>query len=439
MSSKCDHCGAESSLEDCFFKVPKSFSRKKRTLCPVCNQQQQHVFHKRLFLFNLGIGLLSFATTLGWPEIELGQVMFNLFLFQLFAALSILPHELGHAWMARLLGMKVFRILLGSGPILRTFRLFGFECELRSLPTGGLVIAGHPDIPGMRLKEFAFITAGLLANAFLIAAIWPLLDVPLLWSVQQLKESWQPTLVFFYANVVVLASNLWPRNIGTDLGALPSDGRRLFKISLLSRQDRELAHATYFRLEAAHCYEQGRLGAARDWVREGLTTYPDSYELSIWDEFTSLVAGDYQSARTRYIKLLEICKENAGPRALALNCIAYADVLIGNPELLTEADSYSHEAMKAHGWHPDIRGTRGAVLVALGDFDEGLPMLHESLAMATTVDDKAQNACLIAEAEFRRGNRDTARQYLKQAQDFSATCSLLSRVELLLGDASPPD
>ena len=171
----------------------------------------------------------------------------------------------------------------------------------------------------------------------------------------------------------------------------------------------------------------------------GLAAYPDSYELSIWDGFTALVAGDYKSARTRYIKLLEICKENAGPRALALNCIAYADVLIGDPELLAEADAYSQEAMKAHGWHPDIRGTRGAVLVARGEFDEGLPLLHESLASATTVDGKAQNACLIAEAEFRRGNRDTARQYLKQAQSFSATCSLIPRVESLWDDTSPPD
>ena len=108
MSVKCDLCGVESNLDATFFKAPKSFSRSIHTYCPDCWLKQQHSDTKWIALLNLGFGALGLLFWLTGPEIRIGYLLINVFFFQLFLVLTIGPHELGHAWMARWVGMRVY-------------------------------------------------------------------------------------------------------------------------------------------------------------------------------------------------------------------------------------------------------------------------------------------------------------------------------------------
>jgi hypothetical protein len=119
-----------------------------------------------------------------------------------------------------------------------------------------------------------------------------------------------------------------------------------------------------------------------------------------------------------------------------MNNIAYANALLGGKDLLKEADALSQESMTAMSWLPAVRGTRGTVLVAMGRIDEGLPMLLDSMSQAQLPNHKAQNACIIAEAECRRGNLEIARNYLEEARKLEPKCSLLSRAEAILCKAT---
>jgi hypothetical protein len=119
-----------------------------------------------------------------------------------------------------------------------------------------------------------------------------------------------------------------------------------------------------------------------------------------------------------------------------LNNIAYTDALLGGDDLLKEADAFSLEAMTAISWMPAVRGTRGTVLVAMGRFEEALPLLHDSMSQAEIPNHKAQNACMIAEAECRRGSLDAARTYLEEARKLEPKCSLLSRTETAISEAT---
>ena len=106
---------------------------------------------------------------------------------------------------------------------------------------------------------------------------------------------------------------------------------------------------------------------------------------------------DYIRARQVFLQLLP---EQSKPRiTLYLENIAYADALIGDPALLPEADAYSKEAYNAISWVPSIVGTRGTVLVALGQFEEGIRFLKESFEKATSPRSKAENACHLAMAQ----------------------------------------
>ena len=438
MSAKCNRCGIETNLDATFFKARKSFSRSIQTYCPTCWLKQQHSTAKWVALSNLGFGALGLLLWLTLPEIGFGRFLINLFFFHLFLVLTIVPHELGHAWMARLLGMRVFKIYVGSGKTLFTFRWFGFEFEFRPVPSGGVVVAAHRSIERLRLKQFAFVLAGPAMNLLLAVAIWPFLDSDQLWSFRPMEKGLQPGLVFFYANLAVLLENLLPHIVATAFGPLPSDGKQLFMAFFLSREKQELHHRASFVMEAAVCYQQGDYAGARTWVQKGLALYPDHETLLNWHGVIALELGEYRQARECFLNLLHRDNQDPRMRPLVLNNIAYANALLGGDDLLKEADTLSVEALAAMGWVPAIRGTRGTVLVAMGKFEEGIPLLHEAMSQAVSLGHKAQNACLIAEAEWRRGNLSVARNYLEEARKLDPRCSLLPRAESILREATIP-
>ena len=431
MSAKCDRCGVESGLDTAFFKAPKSFSQKILTYCPDCWTSKQHSDSKLGIILSLAVGPLGLLLMLaGAPD--LGWVMINIVLFELFMWVTIMPHELAHAVAARAVGMQVFRIYVGSGSTLFACRIGGFDCEFRSLPTEGLVIAAHRVLRNLRARHFAFVLAGPAANFLLAAAVWVSSDPGSLWDFGSLEKGLAPGPAFFYANVVVLLVNLWPRDVATMFGPLPSDGKQLLQAFFLHSGKVELYHAGGFVTEASFLHQQGETGKALARVEEGLSLYSGNEMLLNWKGVLQLDHGNYEGARQCFLDLLEKPGLPPAARPILLNNVAYADALLDRDDLLGEADSFSQEAMAAMSWMPAIRGTRGTVLVAMGRLEEGLKLLRESMAQASIPGDKAQNACLIAEAESRLGNYSVARNYLDEARRLEPGCLLLERAESIL-------
>jgi hypothetical protein len=438
MPAKCDRCGVETNCDASFFKARKSFSKLVLTYCPTCWLKRHHSAVKWVFLSNLGLGALGLALVLVWPEVRAGRVFINLFFIEIFLMLTILPHELGHAWMARLLGMRVFKIYVGSGKTLFSVKLFGFDAEFRAVPMGGLVVATHRSIQWLRAKQLAFVLAGPVVNLLLAAAAWPFLDPEQLWSFLPMGQGVQLGLTFFYANLAILFESLWPHNVATVFGALPSDGKQLFLTFFLTHEKRELHHAMNFAMEVHSCHERGDYEGARSWLEKGLALYPDNETLLNWDGIIGLELMEYEKARECFMKLLHHDSKQPLMRPLMQNNIAYTNALLGGDELLKEADEFSQAAMTAMSWMPAVRGTRGTVLVAMGRIEEALPMLHDAMVQADSPPHKASNACMISIAEARRGNFDVARNYLEEARKLEPKCSLLSRAETVLREASLP-
>ena len=74
--------------------------------------------------------------------------------------LVIVPHELGHALSARVLGWHVFAVALGWGRTLCRFRLAGFPFEFKVWPIGGYVMACPKELKHYRWKSFLIVLAG---------------------------------------------------------------------------------------------------------------------------------------------------------------------------------------------------------------------------------------------------------------------------------------
>src|ERR1043166_6452378 len=170
MSQRCDICGI-SALEDQEFAQERLPFRRARRYCPACHNR----FYLRVYAV---VAIVPFVfAVLGIWEIRQGhKSLFDsigiwyalLFLIQW---LMILPHELGHAIVARLFGYAQIRILVGAGTPLLSFRFLGFSWLINLIPFGGLTLFKLDDKPS-RWKYFTVIAAGPVVNIAAGVAAW---------------------------------------------------------------------------------------------------------------------------------------------------------------------------------------------------------------------------------------------------------------------------
>jgi Flp pilus assembly protein TadD len=216
-----------------------------------------------------------------------------------------------------------------------------------------------------------------------------------------------------------------------------TDGKLLLKIFSKKQKNLEEMLAARYTLEAVMRRDEYKdFQGAIDWCNQGLALYPRDFHLLNLSGSLCLHGHNYKRAREIFLQLLPSEAKPGSKRYVILNNIAYADALTGDPELLPEADAYSKEAYSGAPWTAYIIGTRGTVLVELGQFQEGIKLLHESIEKHKEARSKALNACHLAIAYARMGDDEQADKYLKLARQFDVQCVLLERTENELNSPS---
>lgn len=252
-----------------------------------------------------------------------------------------------------------------------------------------------------------------------------------------------PAEAFLLVNALVVVTNLIPRKFQGVLGPMASDGLWLFRLPFMKSKDIEKLHIAYYVGEASLCQESGRLGQAESLVEEGLKQYPEDPSLLSWRGILRIESLEFGTARDCFHKVLDYEDDSAIPyqqlvHYMTLNNIAYVDALMGDSDLMIEADDYSRKAMEGLPWMPPIKGTRGTVLVQLGQVEAGVKLLHEAMETSDNDRSKAQNACFIAMAEAGRGDLAKAKQFLQTGRQLNPACFLLERAEQAIQGKSSP-
>jgi len=122
MAIHCDKCGIEALESQEFAEQRPIFGSPKR-YCPVCHRK---LVQRILFIC---YGAALFFAVFGvaranWREKPLlDQTGVWLVFFLILQVAIVLPHELGHAIVARIFRYKKIRILVGSGRLLITTKL----------------------------------------------------------------------------------------------------------------------------------------------------------------------------------------------------------------------------------------------------------------------------------------------------------------------------
>ena len=237
MSSKCDGCGLEAPLGVRLQRQPIPFCGAKM-LCPKCHRKLEERFLLGALLINFLFGPLGLALLWQNSQSEAGHVLVNIFFLVIFATLAILPHELAHAAVARLAGLRVVEVWIGRGADVLTTRLFGFPLRFKIVPVGGFAFLQHWTQDRVRLRYFLAVLAGPLVNLLLAAAAYPFVD----WHDWNFDRRLCPGHAVVITQLLVTLENLLPYRFQTAYGKVASDGLSLAQLlfsrspDLLSRQ-----------------------------------------------------------------------------------------------------------------------------------------------------------------------------------------------------------
>ncbi len=307
------------------------------------------------------------------------------------------------------------------------FKWAGCRWRFRTILFGGFVRGFPKSCNCYRIKQSLFIHGGPATNLLLALIAWKLL-----W----LDESLEPGPIagfelmrtILLCNCILLAASLWPHRGSSALGKIPNDALLLWQTW---RQDSaKIAAAFFYRylLEAEECRLDRRFADARKWIADGLRAFPGNHWLAFSAATTLIFEDKLEEGRTALRALLTVLADAPDVFPSLLNNLACVDALLGQPELLPEADDFSRRALESVPWNVNFKGTRGIDFVELGKHEEGIALLEEALRSHPEKWGKAINACYLGVAAARRGYTSESRCYFAMApQVRPALSSLASR------------
>ena len=352
-----------------------------------------------------------------------------LFVFAIVAALGV--HEIGHAIVARGLGFEILGVRLGVGKRVARREWRGTHISVHAIPLNGVVYVHAERSHWLRLRYALVLLAGPGANLLFALSLWAIVGTRFHGNPEPL-EGFAVAPQFFFANFFLGVGNLVP--------FLGGDGTQMIKL-LVTRDDkvRENLALAKCGLRASWAREEGRVDLAESYLREGLRELPGNTRIMCDLASVLIFQRRYGDARSSLQELLQRTEIRKIERALLENNLAWTNLCLEDPALLDEAALLSQQAYRAFPNVPAFAGTRGAVLVELGDAEKGLSLLTRAFHLSDTPQSRSHNALWIAIGEARRGRAQKAREYLDLAKSLDPTNDLVARAEAaVLSEVPPP-
>lgn len=445
---------------------PSARGANRPLVCSRCWSRQQRSNDVVGLLVLLAVALATAGYVLFRPEASPGFVWFtlNLVLVFLFVNLLVVPHELGHAAGAWLMGLRVFQVYVGFGLSLFSHGRWGLWRERQTVPWGfGQTVVAHPDPRHFRRRHFLMVLGGPLVHALMLGAVlaWQT-PAGLLGQAPDLSEGVSPGLAFAAANALLLVAALFPHNarIGEALAA--SDGLKLLTVPFLPEAAVRQSHAMFFLLEAQDSAHHRDYAAVRRWYERWLECYPDDALAKSCLAANLLHFREFEKARRMAGEVLARTDLEPLAKAHTLDVFASADLLLlldevrslpdavlppesaaAPADLLQEAEEANRrglrEARQIPPLVPSVLLTRGWLLVERGLFEEARGFLAELIDELASDYDRAACEALLAVAAAGKGDAEGARRHLETARALHSDCVILPGVERRLAPLRPAE
>jgi tetratricopeptide (TPR) repeat protein len=116
-------------------------------------------------------------------------------------------------------------------------------------------------------------------------------------------------------------------------------------------------------------------------------------------------------------------------RIRVLDYLACVPFMEGHRQYLPEADRWSHQLVAFQPQNVTLKGTRGALLVEQGRFDEAEPLLNEVYATSESDMDRGISSLYLAIVAKHRSNHREARRLAERARRTYRPAWLIQRVK----------
>ena len=233
---KCELCGNLIRDKSTAKILQQSISGKNILCCSECYIKKNNGSYKSILVISIaqvffGIILVYFA-----PEEKIGWFLLNLIMVSICSIVMIIPHEIGHVFVAKIFGAIVPAVIFGKGKSVFTKQLLNVSWDFRNIPFGGITVALFLDHIKYRRKLLFVILGGPLVNLlFLLLLLWLFPTTKLFTDIFSLKLSFASA--FFYANFIDLFFNMIPNHVETSIGRIPNDGLSLIMLPFLTENE----------------------------------------------------------------------------------------------------------------------------------------------------------------------------------------------------------
>jgi tetratricopeptide (TPR) repeat protein len=202
----------------------------------------------------------------------------------------------------------------------------------------------------------------------------------------------------------------------------PDEAVRVLDEALAGSPDDPALHAAQAQLyviRVQSIVERGALDEAEALLNEGLARYPDNTNL----RYSLALLYEDQERNRRALEVLEELAEENPDDAAILN--AYGYLLTDRFDRHDEARDYIERALALNPDSPAIIDSMGWVLYKLGDYRAA----RDYLERAYRLEQDPEIAAHLVDARWQLGERDSARELLRQSLDTNPDSRHLQEVD----------
>jgi hypothetical protein len=381
----------------------------------------------------LFIVVATFASDEGRLPMPTGLLFLNVAVVLLAEPFLLLAHELGHALVAQVVGLRLHTVNVGTGAALFSFRLGGAPVRLNCVPGSGLTVTTHKSARWRRSRLALMVAAGPATSLLCWSALHGLaVAVHGSRSLVDLLLQPMPLEAAAFCAAVHTVLNLMPVSSNGSAGAIPRDGLRLLQLPFMRCAAFAEAEAADRLLQVQGHFHDGDREAARREVEAMVGTAAGWWLLMVGRLLSASRAGDYGRARDLALEMLRRPALAKRQEALAANSLAWSDFMLADQGLLAEADQRSEQALRLFPRDSRIQGTRAAVLIWSGRLEEGRALSLRALRAHLERSDRAEEAAVLALAEAKMGHAAEARRWLAFARHQGTESQVLGRAEQAL-------
>lgn len=322
------------------------------------------------------------------------------FLMCIWAYFSIFCHEMGHFIFGKLAGMSPYLVKVGVGYKLFKVRLFNTMFEFNCIPYGGMTYADILSVEWIKLKYIFFLIGGSLINfILLVAAI----------NIAQATEN-VLLIVPICVEFMFLTFSLIPMGGKVNGIEQPNDGKQILLVIVTNYKN--IFDSTFEEYKKAlFRYENNETDSAKTFLSNDIRI------LQIFIRAEEQLEQGYVAEAVRlFLEVLDFERISDPEKAFVLDRLACIVAMQGYKKYLNDADKWSQEALRLASYSKTLKGTRGAILIELGRYDEGKQLLLPLIEAGNEALDIAISSCYIAKAEYFLGNIEKVNDWLANAK-----------------------